>query len=89
MFNEHINPDFPSIKIPIIDPPRVKVFWPNKTDENKPGSMIGYLNEYEFAELRAQIAEKKVKGFKIQFGEKFIDIEVNGGLGDNCPSIIF
>jgi len=42
------------------------------------GNSLGFLNEYENADLRCQIAEEKVSGYYLMFNGKKIEIQPNG-----------
>lgn len=59
------------IEIKKIEPQKVDVF-------DSHGKFVDQLNEYEFADLRAQIAEQKVWGYSIVYKEKVIQIDIDG-----------
>ena len=42
------------------------------------GNSLGFLNEHENADLRAQIAEQKASGYYLMFNESKIEIGSNG-----------
>ena len=42
------------------------------------GNSLGFLNEYENADLRCQIAEQKISGYYLTFNDTKIQIESNG-----------
>lgn len=46
------------------------------------GNSLGFLNEFENADLRAQIVEQKAEGYYLVFKDKKIAIETNGKLSD-------
>jgi hypothetical protein len=39
---------------------------------------LGFINEYEYLDLRVQIQKLKVSGYRIKFEDKFVDILTNG-----------
>lgn len=52
------------------------------------GNSLGYLNEYELYDLRAQIAEQNAEGYYFIFGGKEIKIDLNGEC-EEWPSELF
>jgi hypothetical protein len=61
------------IKIKKIEPPRVYVY--KDKDE-----FVGYLNEYEFNDLRVQIKFEKISGYYFEFNNRRIYICSDGKL---------
>jgi hypothetical protein len=59
------------IKLNKIEPQTVEVFDPQNNS-------LGFLNEYEFLDLRAQIAEQRVEGYYYMFNEDQIFIDKDG-----------
>jgi hypothetical protein len=59
------------INVKKIDPQLVSVYDPDD-------QLLGLLNEYEFNDLRAQIAEQEVEGYKVFFEDEIIEIDKNG-----------
>ena len=69
------------IKVNRIEPQTVECF-----DNNH--KSLGFLNEYEFNDLRCQIAENKVNGYYIRFKNEAYVINSNGKLV-NWPNGLF
>lgn len=63
------------IKINKIEPQLVELFAPDD-------SPLGFINEYEFNDIRVQIAQQKASGYYILFNNKKIIIEPTGRLHD-------
>ena len=59
------------IKVKKYEVQTVEHFDPN-------GNSLGFLNEYENADLRGQIAEEKASGYYLMFNGLKIPIESNG-----------
>ncbi len=63
------------IKVNRIIPQTVEAFDPD-------GNSLGFLNEYEFNDLRVQIKQEKAEGYYMVFNDKRNYIDVNGRLKD-------
>ena len=63
------------IKVNKIEPQTVECF-------DNTGKSLGFLNEYEFNNLRAQIAENKAEGYHIVFNSKKKGILPTGKIDD-------
>ena len=63
------------IEVIKIEPQTVEVFDPS-------GKSLGFLNEYEINNLRAQIAENEVAGYYLVFNDKKIEIQSNGFISE-------
>ena len=63
------------IKVNKIEPQTVECF-------DNTGKSLGFLNEYEFNDLRAQIAENKAEGYHIVFNGKKKEILPTGKIDD-------
>lgn len=59
------------IKVNKITPQTVECFDPNNNS-------LGFLNEYEFHDLRVQIKREKVKGYYCIFDNRELFIDING-----------
>lgn len=59
------------IKVKKYEVQTVEHFDPN-------GNSLGFLNEYENADLRGQIAEEKASGYYLMFNGEKIEIQPNG-----------
>lgn len=68
------------IKVKKIKPPTVECFDPNDNS-------LGFLNEYEFTDLRSQIVKNKVNGFYCIFAGKKIDLNPNGSIEPNTKEL--
>jgi hypothetical protein len=64
------------IKINKIIPETLEHFVPN-------GNSLGFLNEYENLDLRVQIAEHKISGYKIKVNGILYDILPDGKFSEN------
>jgi predicted ATPase len=64
-----------------IDPPTVELFDPE-------GYSMGFVNEYEFNDIRIQIKNTKAEGYHCVFKGELIKIDKNGKV-DNWPSGFF
>lgn len=60
-----------AIRVKKIQPETVRVFGPEEED-------LGYLNEYEFNDLRAQIKENKAEGYTLVFNQVLYCIDKDG-----------
>lgn len=58
---------------PNIVPQTVEVLYPDD-------SSMGFVNEYELNEVRIQIAENKLEGYKVKYKGQIIPINKNGRL---------
>jgi len=61
------------IKINRIEPFTCEAFDPNNNS-------LGFLNIYEFLDLRLQISKEKVKGYYMKFNNEIIEITINGSI---------
>lgn len=74
------------IQVKKIEPQTVHVFGPGILED------LGFLNEYEFTDLRAQIYTGKVSGYSFAFNNRLYCIDENGrydkpeGLFDNIQN---
>lgn len=62
-----------TIKINKIIPQTVEAFSPD-------GSSMGFVNEYEFNDLRVQIATHKIMGYYVKYNDKRYYINKDGSL---------
>jgi len=46
------------------------------------GNTLGFLNEWESADLRCQIAEQNVSGYYLMFNRSKVQIEPNGKINN-------
>ena len=69
------------IKINNITPPTAEAFSPDDTS-------LGFLNEYEFNDLRIQIVKQKVEGYYMIFNNQKIIINTDGR-ANNWPAGFF
>lgn len=63
------------IKVNNIVVPTAEAYSPN-------GELLGVLNEYEFNELRIQIAKQKAEGYYMMFNNQKIIINSDGRVKD-------
>jgi predicted ATPase len=61
------------IKVTVIKPQTVEVFDPNNKS-------LGFVNEYEFNDLRIQVATENISGYYVLFNGEKIQIEPSGKL---------
>ena len=65
------------IQINKIIPQTVEAFDPD-------GNSLGFLNDFEFNDLRIQIMKEKVDGYYMMFNEERIDIDCDRGVYRWC-----